>query len=147
MWPVATGLSLLCSIKCDVYVTIGGYHSLAVDENGGVWSWGRGEWGRLGKLHSLPSCASFALHNHFDSIWMAAPRLIPSHSSFVAHVSGFGDSSDVLEPLKMDEMCEAMKPTIARAGEAHSACVGKFAVEMVDNGLSLTQSSACVTTA
>jgi len=66
------------------YVSAGGYHSLAVDENGGVWSWGRGEWGRL----------------------------------------GFGDSSDVLEPLKMDEMCEAMKPTIARAGEAHSACVG-----------------------
>ena len=30
------------------YVSGGGYHSLAVDREGGVWSWGRGEWGRLG---------------------------------------------------------------------------------------------------
>jgi alpha-tubulin suppressor-like RCC1 family protein len=29
-------------------VSAGGYHSLARDVNGGVWTWGRGEWGRLG---------------------------------------------------------------------------------------------------
>ena len=29
-------------------VSAGGYHSLAQDTDGGVWTWGRGEWGRLG---------------------------------------------------------------------------------------------------
>ena len=27
-------------------VSSGGYHSIALDVDGGVWSWGRGEWGR-----------------------------------------------------------------------------------------------------
>mmetsp|Transcript_11579 Transcript_11579/g.37076 ORF Transcript_11579/g.37076 Transcript_11579/m.37076 type:complete len:406 (+) Transcript_11579:3-1220(+) len=65
------------------YVSGGGYHSLAVDREGGVWSWGRGEWGRL----------------------------------------GFGDATDRLEPERMDEACDDLAPTVARAGEAHSACV------------------------
>ena len=29
-------------------VSAGGYHSVVLDTDGGVWSWGRGEWGRLG---------------------------------------------------------------------------------------------------
>ena len=29
-------------------VSAGGFHSIARDAEGGVWSWGRGEWGRLG---------------------------------------------------------------------------------------------------
>ena len=33
-------------------VSAGGYHSVAVDASGSVWSWGRGEWGRLGHNES-----------------------------------------------------------------------------------------------
>ena len=29
-------------------VSAGGYHSVVLDTEGGVWTWGRGEWGRLG---------------------------------------------------------------------------------------------------
>ena len=29
-------------------VSAGGFHSLALDTERGMWSWGRGEWGRLG---------------------------------------------------------------------------------------------------
>ena len=29
-------------------VSAGGYHSVVLDNEGGVWTWGRGEWGRLG---------------------------------------------------------------------------------------------------
>ena len=34
-------------------ISAGGYHSLVHDVNGGVWTWGRGEWGRLGHSDSL----------------------------------------------------------------------------------------------
>lgn len=33
-------------------VSAGGYHSVALDAEGGAWSWGRGEWGRLGHTDS-----------------------------------------------------------------------------------------------
>jgi len=35
-----------------VSVSAGGYHSTVLDENGVCWSWGRGEWGRLGHSDS-----------------------------------------------------------------------------------------------
>mmetsp|Transcript_2444 Transcript_2444/g.5129 ORF Transcript_2444/g.5129 Transcript_2444/m.5129 type:complete len:396 (-) Transcript_2444:289-1476(-) len=63
-------------------VSAGGFHSMVQDTEGRVWTWGRGEWGRL----------------------------------------GFGDSSDVLEPQHL-EACDALSPTAAHVGEAHSSCV------------------------
>jgi len=35
-----------------VSVSAGGYHSVALDADGEAWSWGRGEWGRLGHMDS-----------------------------------------------------------------------------------------------
>jgi len=35
----------------------GGFHSVVRDVDGGVWSWGRGEWGRLGHSDSVDALA------------------------------------------------------------------------------------------
>jgi len=64
-------------------ISAGGYHSVVRDVDGGVWSWGRGEWGRLG---------------HYDS-------------------------SDCLEPTRVEECDELGGIQAAFAADAHSACL------------------------
>jgi hypothetical protein len=92
---------------------------MAVDEERGVWSWGRGEWGRLGEATHTPHPPASQPERPIS------PALHPAVSCVGApRRAGFGDSSDVLEPQRMDEMCGALSPTVARVGEAHSACVG-----------------------
>ncbi|KAL1528829.1 hypothetical protein AB1Y20_010156 [Prymnesium parvum] len=55
-------------------VSAGGYHSIVQDVNGGVWSFGRGEWGRLG---------------HSDSADLLQPQRIEECDHMGAVVSAF----------------------------------------------------------
>jgi len=54
-------------------VSAGGYHSVVLDAEGGVWTFGRGEWGRLG---------------HGDASDCLEPTQIESHPAIKGAVSG-----------------------------------------------------------
>ena len=42
------GEALYNSRRLFNIIAIGGYHSLGIDKNGKLWSWGYGEYGQLG---------------------------------------------------------------------------------------------------
>ena len=49
-----------------VSISAGGYHSVALDSEGAMWSWGRGEWGRLGFGDSADQLAPARLDEWLD---------------------------------------------------------------------------------
>ena len=49
-----------------VRIACGATHTIAVDENGGVWTWGNGDYGRLG--HNVQKCDYHYLHIFDDYI-------------------------------------------------------------------------------
>ena len=56
-----------------VAVSCGSFHTLALDENGGVWTWGLGEYGQLGTGNTSN---------------VLQPALVPSLKGIISLVSG-----------------------------------------------------------
>ena len=53
----------------------GGYHSVALDKEGGAWSWGRGEWGRLGHGDSSDCYEPTKIEGGGETHSVALPKL------------------------------------------------------------------------
>jgi len=56
-------------------VSAGGYHSVALDVEGGAWSWGRGEWGRLGHGDSTDCLEPTRIEGGGETHSIALPKL------------------------------------------------------------------------
>jgi len=56
-------------------VSAGGYHSMALDADGGAWSWGRGEWGRLGHGDSSDCLTPTRIEGGGETHSKALPKL------------------------------------------------------------------------
>jgi alpha-tubulin suppressor-like RCC1 family protein len=66
-----------------VSVSAGGYHSVALDADGEAWSWGRGEWGRLGQC-ATPFCSHASnLPRHGGGVTAVPPGPPPSRFACV----------------------------------------------------------------
>ena len=64
-------------------VSAGGYHSVARDAEGGVWTWGRGEWGRLGH-NDAGDCLVPTRVEYADVASVAGAQAGDSHSGCLA---------------------------------------------------------------
>lgn len=61
-------------VRCAVLLA-GGYHSVALDAEGYAWSWGRGEWGRLGHGDSSDCYEPTKIEGGGETHSVALPKL------------------------------------------------------------------------